>query len=262
MKRTTLSLVVASLFVSQGALSTNTGQNNVYIEQVGNANTITIDQIGGTNNIGGVTTTTLTYGSDNVISAFTPAVASSLNYATITGSSNTVTLSHTGDSNWAQYNINGGNNTYTSTITGGSNKTKLIIGTSGQNGAKSDNIVTEIINGDLNFLIQTLTKGSINSYNEINGNSNQITTRLNSTSGDVSTTVTGSNNSLINEQDDGGTGHQLTQLIVGDYNSVVTQQQGTNDSVININTSGDHNTITVRSTNASSIVDAKTAVSR
>jgi len=262
MKRTTISLVVTSLFVSQVALATNTGQNNVYIEQVGNANTITIDQIGGTNNVGGVTTTTLTYGNDNVISAFTPTAASALNYATITGSSNIVTLSHTGDNNWAQYNINGGTNTYSSTIIGSSNKTKLTIGTSGQNGAKSDNIITEIINGDLNYLIQTLTKGSINSYNEMIGNSNQITTRLTSTSGDVHTTVTGSNNSLINEQDDGGTGHQLTQEITGGYNSIVTQQQGTNDSVINISTLGDHNSITVRSTNSSSIVNSNIAVSR
>ena len=262
MNQKKLSLVVASFFVSYYASATNTGQNNVYIEQIGNANTITIDQIGGTNNVGGVTTTTLTYGSDNIISAFTPAIASSLNYATISGSSNTVTLKHTGDSNWAQYSINGGNNTYSSTVTGNSNKTKLIIGASGQNGAKSDNAITEIINGDLNYIIQTLTKGSINSYNEISGNSNQITTRLNSTSGDVHTVVTGSNNSFINEQDDGGTGHQLTQAFTGSYNSVVTQQQGSNDSVINISTNGDHNTITVRSTNAASIVDSKTAVSR
>ena len=257
-----LSIGILTLLVSNSLFAANTGQNNVYIEQIGNSNTITIDQIGGTNNVGGVTTTTLTYGNDNVISAFTPAAASSLNYAFISGSSNTLALTHTGDSNWAQYSITGGSNRYTSTITGNSNKTRLSIGTSGQNGAKSDNIVTETIAGDLNYIIQSLTKGSINSSISLTGSSNQVTTRLNSTSGDVTTTVTGSNNSLINEQDDGGTGHQLTQAITGSYNSIVTQQQGSNDSVINISTNGDHNTITVHSTNSASIVDSKSAVVR
>jgi hypothetical protein len=49
---------------------------------------------------------------------------------------------------------------------------------------------------------------------------------------------------------------------VGDYNSISTQQQGSNNSTININTDGSNNTITVRSTNSSSITSPMTAIAR
>ncbi len=248
------------LLISSPVFAASTGVNNVYIEQVGNANTIVIDQIGGANNVGGTTLNNpLLYSSSNTITAFVPAAASSSNYATITGNSNQVTLSHTGDTNWAQYNISGANNIYSSIIKGNQNQTLLNIGLGTPVNA---NVVTETITGDLNYVIQSLTKGSIHSTIDINGSNNEVTTRLNSTNGVVDTTVSGGFNSFINEQDDGGIGHHLVQDFTGSYNSVVTQQQGTNDSMIDISTIGDHNTITVRSTNSSSIVNSNTAVSR
>ena len=253
-------LLILLLLLSSPVFAVSTGVNNVYIEQVGNANTIVIDQIGGGNNVGGTTLNVpLLYSSSNTITQFVPAAASSTNYATITGNSNQVTLSHTGDTNWAQYNISGANNIYSSTIKGNQNQTLLNIGLGTPVNA---NVVTETITGDLNYIIQSLTKGNIHSTIDITGSNNEVTTRLNSTNGVVDTTVVGGFNSVINEQDDGGIGHQLTQNITGSYNSVVTQQQGTNDSMIDIHTIGDHNTITVRSTNASSIVNSNTAVSR
>ena len=59
----------------------------------------------------------------------------------------------------------------------------------------------------------------------------------------------------------GGNAHALVNTISGDYNSIVTQQQGTNDTTVNLNTDGSHNTITVR-TSSGSITGAKTAVAR
>ena len=248
------------LLLSNNAFAGSTGVNNVYIEQMGNANTITIDQIGGANNVSGTTLNVpLLYGADNTITAFVPAAASSSNYATITGNSNQVTISHTGDNNWAQYAISGANNIYNSTFKGNQNQTLLNIGpTTAVNG----NIVNETVTGDLNYVIQNLTKGSIHSTIDVTGSNNQVTTRLNSTNGVVDTTVNGGFNTFTNEQDDGGVGHQLTQIVTGSYNSIITQQQGTNDSVINISTNGDHNTITIHSTNGASIVNSITAVSR
>ena len=252
--------ILVLLLLSSNVFAGSTGVNNVYIEQVGNANTITIDQIGGANNVSGTTLNIpLLYGADNTITAFVPAAASSSNYATITGNSNQVTISHTGDNNWAQYNISGANNIYNSTVTGNQNQTLINMGSSG---AVNGNIVTETIAGDLNYIIQNLTKGSIHSTIDVTGSNNQVTTRLNSTNGVVTTTVDGGFNNFINEQDDGGVGHQLTQMVVGSFNSFVTQQQGTNDSMINISTTGDNNTITVHSTNGASIVNSITAVSR
>ena len=253
-------LLILLLLLSSPVFAVSTGVNNVYIEQVGSTNTITIDQIGGSNNVGGTTLNVpLLYNSSNVITSFIPTAASSSNYATVTGNSNQVTLLQQGDTNWAQYNISGSNNLYNSNVTGNQNQTLF---TAGLTGAVSNNVVNEVIIGDLNYIIQNLTKGSITSTINITGSNNEVTTRLNSTNGIVDTTVSGGFNSFINEQDDGGIGHQLTQDFTGSYNSVITQQQGTNDSMIDISTIGDHNTITVRSTNAGSIVNANTAAAR
>ena len=42
-----------------------TGENKVYIEQTGSSNLITIDQIGASNNLGGITqTNSLVYGTE------------------------------------------------------------------------------------------------------------------------------------------------------------------------------------------------------
>ena len=238
-----------------------TGENKVYIEQTGSSNLITIDQIGASNNLGGITqTNSLVYGTDNIITTFDPAVPSATNYATVNGSTNTLSILQKGDSNWMQYNIQGNNNSYTNSVTGDSNKVKLTVGAVGS--AKNANTISEIITGDLNFLIQNLTKNGINTSTEITGSSNQLSSELNSATASVTTTVTGNSNSLINKQDDGGSGHILVQSVIGDYNSIVTQQQGTNDSTINIATTGNNNTITVRSTNASAIVNEMTAVAR
>lgn len=247
-------LLTLLLLVSSNVFALSTGVNNVYIEQVGNVNTIIIDQIGGSNNVGGTTLNVpLLYSSSNTITAFVPAAASSSNYATVTGNTNQVTLLQQGDSNWAQYNISGSNNIYKSLVTGNQNQTLF---TAGLTGAVSNNIVNETITGDLNFVIQNLTKGSIKSTIDITGSNNEVTTRLNSTNGVVDTTINGGFNVFINEQDDGGIGHQLTQVVTGSYNSIVTQQQGTNDSMIDISTIGDNNTITVHSTNGGSIVNS------
>lgn len=252
------------LLVSSSVFAAGTGTNNVYIEQIGSSNTIIIDQIGGTNNVGGTAfdvATPLSYDVTNIITSFIPSPASTLNYATITGNANDVTIKQTGDNNWAQYNIIGNNNMYSSLVTGAGNQTLLTIGIVGT--PSLTNAINETIKGDSNFIIQSLTKDDITSTINVTGSTNQITTKLNSTLGDNNTTVIGSNNSFINEQDvGGGAGHQLTQFISGNFNSIVTQQEGSNDSVIDINSSGDNNTITIHSTNAASISAIKSAVAR
>ena len=72
------------------------------------------------------------------------------------------------------------------------------------------------------------------------------------------------NNNVINAQqvDSAGTsGHYLKNVIAGSYNSITTQQQGSNDTTIDMRTTGDHNTITVR-TSSSSITTPATAIAR
>ena len=243
-----------------GAVGTETGPNKVYIEQLGNTNVISIEQIGGTNIVGGINGTTTVNADGSTI--YTPAAASSLNYATITGSSNLLSLTQHGNNNWAQYNIKGNNNDYLSTVTGNDNQTKLTVGDSAVANNHNDS-VTESFVGNGNLSLETVIGNYITSDLTVVGMSNEITQELISTNGSSTIDITGSNNIINAQQTDvaGAVGHDLEEAITGDYNSITTQQQGSNDTTINIENTGDHNTITVRSSSAS-IVDSQTAIVR
>ena len=259
MKYSVLVLALMST-VSFAVDNTATGPNKVYIEQIGNTNTITIEQVGGTNNVGGINGTTSVSNSDH-LTTHTPDAPSSLNYATVSGNTNVLSLTQTGNNNSAQYNIKGNQNTYTSTVTGNSNKTKLKAGDT--NTANLRNTITEAITGNSNLSIQTLLGNDITSTTTVTGNNNEITQDLKSSNGSSTNTITGHNNVVFTEQSDsaGANGHVLNNVIAGDYNSVMTQQQGSNDTTVDIQTTGDHNTITVR-TSSSAIVNPVTAIAR
>mgnify|MGYP003351502674 CR=1 FL=1 len=128
-------IVTAILYATAGlgvnaafAVDTSTGPNSVYIQQVGSSNVLTIEQVGGTNRVGGVTNTTNTVVDGVGITTLSPAAPSSSNYGTITGSTNTLTITQHGNNNSAQYNIQGGHNGYTSSVTGNDNQTTLTVG--------------------------------------------------------------------------------------------------------------------------------------
>lgn len=251
--QTILAAMLATVSASGWAqvANTATGPNKIYIEQVGNTNTITLEQVGGTNGIGGTASTNGAWDAP-----------SSSNYATITGSSNILAMLQHGDNNLGQYNIRGNNNNYSSTVTGSGNKTKLDIGDV-NNASNLRNLITEIITGDNNTVKQTVIGNDITSTLTILGNTNEIIKELKSTNGVSDINITGGNNKLDIQQVDasGSNGHNLKQVIIGDYNSIVTQQQGTNDTTVDIKTTGSHNTITVR-TSSSAIISPVTAVAR
>lgn len=251
--------VQSSVAVAQSTIAT--GPNKVYIEQVGSSNRITIEQVGGTNSVGGVLTDALSVNSTG-LTTLTPTAASDTNYAYINGSSNQVTLTQTGSGNTAQYSIRGNLNQYTSTVNGNSNKTKLDIGTA-QAATNLRNIVSETITGDSNIVIQNLIGNDVDSSTIILGSSNEVTKELKSSNGTSILDINGSNNIVNAQQIDvaGANGHYLKNVIAGSYNSITTQQQGTNDTTIDINTNGSHNTITVR-TSSSAIVTPATAIAR
>lgn len=249
-------------FVSLNAVAqqnTATGPNKVYLEQIGDTNTIVVNQIGGTNNLGGTNGNVSVDGTG--ITTLTPDAPSVTNYATTTGANNTVTVNQTGSNNSAQYNIKGSNNNYSSTVTGDNNQTKLTMGTA--NVAASNNTVTETITGSNNLIIQNVTGSNVTSTIGISGGTNQVTTDLQSSRGNANIQILGSNNVINAEQTGaaGAAGHVLINTVTGDYNSIITQQQGTNDTTIDLQTTGSFNTITVRQSN-SAIVNPKTAIAR
>ena len=53
-----MAVIAAAMFWGSGAYALDTGPNKVYIDQIGDSNRITIQQVGGTNSVGGVTTST------------------------------------------------------------------------------------------------------------------------------------------------------------------------------------------------------------
>jgi hypothetical protein len=264
MKRIISKFLVVSLVALfsniSGAVGTATGPNKVYIEQLGNTNVITIEQVGGTNTVAGINGST-TVGTDGV-TTHTPGAASELNYATVTGSSDSLVITQHGDNNWAQYNIKGNNNSYFSTVTGDDNTTELVVGdatfTNNHHNSFSESFV-----GNGNLSLETVIGNYITSQLSVTGDDNQITQNLFSTNGSSTIDITGNTNVVNVEQTDvaGAIGHVLEESITGDYNSISTQQQGSNDTTINIANTGDHNTITVRSS-SSSIVDPQTAIVR
>ena len=227
------------------AQSASTGPNKVYIEQIGNTNTITIQQTGGSNDVGGTTS----------------ATPGSTNYGTITGSANTLSITQTGDTNLNQYNIRGSTNIYSSTITGNTNSSKLVVGDTTTPALR--NTLTETVLGNTNILDTTVVASDVVSTIAIAGNTNEVTSILRSSRGVSDIDIAGNNNKLEIDQLDaaGANGHLLKQVIVGNYNSITTQQQGTNDTTVDLKTTGDQNTITIR-TSSTAIAAPKTAVAR
>lgn len=221
-------------------VTTPTGANSVYIEQIGNSNNILIEQVGNANNIGGTANTT----------------PSSSNYGTIVGNTNTLTIRQTGDGNLSQYNIKGTDNIYSLAITGSGNKTKLSAGDTNTNNLR--NSVTETIIGDSNTVTQRLVGNDINSTLSITGNTNIVNKELTSANGKSTVTIMGNNNTLDAQQTDiaGAQGHLLTQSIAGDFNVITTQQQGTIDTNVGIVTTGNSNQIVVR-TSSTAIVNPR-----
>jgi hypothetical protein len=263
MKKLLIALIATMSFgaVAQ-TVNTATGPNNVYIQQVGSSNTITIEQVGGTNQVGGITNTSATAVDGTGVTTLTPAMPSATNYGTITGSTNVLGITQHGNDNSTQYNIQGGNNAYTSVVTGNNNQTTLTVGD--QNHASNNhNTIGETVTGNSNLIITDIV-GSNNSLTTgITGSNNQVTQTVTTSNASINDTINGSYNVMNFQQTDaaGMNGHVLVAATQGDYNSITTQQQGTNDTTLNINTVGSHNTITIRSSSAT-IVNPVTAIAR
>jgi hypothetical protein len=255
----TMFAVLAFVSVNAAAQNVATGPNKVYLEQIGSTNTIVVQQVGGTNNVGGTNGNVVV--GNNGVTVFTPAAPSSTNYATITGSNNTVGLDQTGSNNSAQYAITGSNNTYNSTVAGNNNQTRLIMGGAGT--PANYNTITETVTGSNNLILQNVQSSNTVSNIGIVGSTNQVTTDLLSSRGSSTIQITGSTNVINAEQTgaSGATGHILVNNVVGDYNSITTQQQGSIDTTIDLKTTGSFNTITVRSSD-SAIVNSRTAIAR
>ena len=219
MKR--LTTVVMGLLLATGALAD--GGNSVYIDQTNaDQSTVTITQTGSNNNVGSINTTT----GDAFV---------------IDGNSMNLTITQDGMNNSILGNFIGGNSDATISQIGNSNSTVLNYGNFGT----SSGTLGISFNGSNNnsiLNIGTLRNSSNYLYNlDITGDSNSVTSTINSAYTTNSHTIAGNSNILTTTQTGFGTltggGHNITTNVIGDSNTISVSQDGNsiaNSAVINL----------------------------
>ena len=191
--------------------------NAIYINQVGNSNSLTIDQDGNDNLIAGVGTTT-----------------NSILDADITGNNNTTTLSQMGDNNVMLFDITGDYNS--TTIDQG--------GTAGAD----DNRLEFDINGDYNTLSVTQKHNNGIGNNghffalDLDGDSNNIlASQLNDGDKKAFLSIQGDDNDIDLIQQ--GTGSHYVEITTGSDQTVDITQDGSGQHNASVNMTGYSSTL-------------------
>ena len=191
--------------------------NAIYINQVGNSNSLTIDQDGNDNFIAGVGTTT-----------------NSILDADITGNNNTTTLSQMGDNNVMLFDITGDYNS--TTIDQG--------GTAGAD----DNRLEFDINGDYNTLSVTQKHNNGIGNNghffalDLDGDSNNIlASQLNDGDKKAFLSIQGDDNDIDLIQQ--GTGSHYVEITTGSDQTVDITQDGSGQHNASVNMTGYSSTL-------------------
>ena len=219
MKR--LTTIVMGLLLAGRALAD--GGNSVYIDQTNaDQSSVTITQTGSNNNVGDPNTTT---GDPFAID----------------GNSMFLTIIQDGMNNSILGNFIGGNSTANVEQTGNSNSTTLNYGNFGT----SSGTVGIVLNGSNNnsiLNIATLHNSSNYLYNlNITGDSNTVTSTVNSAYTVNNFSIAGNSNTLTTTQTGFGTlsggGHNITTNVIGNTNTITVSQDGNtiaNSAVINL----------------------------
>jgi hypothetical protein len=199
------------------------GGNSVYIDQTNaDQSTVTITQSGSNNNVGSSNTTT----GDAFV---------------IDGNSMNLTITQDGMNNSILGNFIGGSSDATISQLGNSNSTLLNMGNFGT----SSGTLGISLNGSNNntiLNIGTLRNSSNYLYNlDITGDSNTVTSTINSAYTVNNFSITGDSNVLATTQTGFGTltggGHNITTNVIGDSNLITVSQDGNtiaNSAVVNL----------------------------
>jgi hypothetical protein len=224
MKR--LTTIVMGLLLASGAWA-DSGGNSVYIDQTNaDQSTVTITQTGANNNVG---SSNLTTGDPFVID----------------GNSMNLTITQDGMNNSILGNFVGGNSNATISQIGNSNSTTLNMGNFGTG---SGNLGISFNGSNNNSLLNIGTLHDSGNYNynlTVTGDSNAITSTINSKNTNNNFTVTGNSNTLTTLQTGAngtnGNGNNLTTSIIGSNNTIDVTQNGTtnpNSAIVNLTGSG------------------------
>lgn len=218
-------LVLASFVVSTAFAS------DVYIDQIGDSTSVTVTQSGGTGN----------------------TLGSSSTAASISGDSNTVSVTQDGSSNTADIQINGGSTTVTTSDTGSSNTTNLNI--DGGTGTTT----TSTVAGDSNIIQNCKTVDALGGCSagitvndttqtiDVTGDSNTVDIEVDSANATIDLDVTGGTNAIELSQTGvaGVAGHSIALDHTGSNGTLSITQSGANDQAATVTTNGASTTLTI-----------------
>lgn len=230
MKKTIIVSALSLLFVGSALAG---GNNSVYIDQTAADNSvITITQTGSGNNIGD---------RNNMI---TPSFA-------IDGNNMILTIVQDGMNNSIVGNFIGGDSTANITQTGSGNSLTLTQGNFGTNGG----VLNITKTGDNNTVAFTMAStANTNNYNyslTIAGNSNSVTSTMNSKYIANTISLTGDSNTVTTVQNGAnGTattpGHKIELAVVGNSNTFsITQNGTTTPNIVTLNVAGNNTSTTI-----------------
>lgn len=231
MKKTVLSVVVSLLCVSAWAV--DSGNNSVYIDQSNADNSvISITQTGSGNSVGD---------RSNMI---TPAFV-------VDGNAMNLTIVQDGMNNSIIGNFIGGDSAATITQTGSGNSFNLNQGNFGTNGGLL-NLTATGDNNSVSFtMASTANTGNYNYSLTIAGNTNNITSTMNSKYIANTLSVTGDSNNITTAQSGAnGTastpGHTIQMSVIGNLNNIsITQNGTTTPNAVTLNVAGNSTSTTI-----------------
>lgn len=222
-----------SLLFVGSTLAADSGNNSVYIDQsTADNSVVSITQTGSGNNVGDRT---------NLV---TPAFV-------VDGNAMNLTIVQDGMNNSITGNFIGGDSTANITQTGSGNSFNQTQGNFGTNGGTL-NLTNTGDNNVVDFtMASTANTGSYNYSLTVSGNTNNITSVMNSKYIQNTMTVTGDSNTVSTIQNGAnGTattpGHQIQMSVIGNSNSVsITQNGTTTPNVVTLNVSGNSTSTTI-----------------
>ena len=208
-------------------LSSPVWANDIYVTQSGNNLVLDITQSGTGNTIG------------------TLALPSSL-----TGSATDFTIVQNGNTNELTFELNGDTYTGNFDVSGNSN-TITFLCDSGNSTAGCDSVTATInLTGSSNIVDLNIGENDDSTgttvIKDITGDSNTITSTIDSPNAEQTLTITGSTNTITNTMSGAGVGeHKLTLDHTGTGGIFTLNQTGIDNKTINLTTDGNNPTVTI-----------------
>jgi hypothetical protein len=208
-------------------LSSPVWANDIYVTQSGSNLVLDITQSGTGNTIG------------------TLALPSSL-----TGSATDFTIVQNGNTNELTFELNGDTYTGNFDVSGNSN-TITFLCDSGNSTAGCDSVTATInLTGSSNIVDLNIGENDDSTgttvIKNVTGDSNTITSTIDSPNAEQTLTITGSTNTITNTMSGAGVGeHKLTLDHTGTGGTFTLNQTGTENKTINLTTDGNNPTVTI-----------------